>query len=1735
MAIAAAVAALLLVLVLARHAIAGGVLQAVLSSATGYQIRWGNQKLGTGHAAFFDVHVVKNGDPVLDAKRVDVEYALRDVFPGGRHKFGFAAISIQEPVLTVTRHADGSLSFTRGGTSATPPGATKQAATPYFFTARVRNGVVRLIDRAPLQPDLANQTLENVAIDASVNTDARTTAKLDGVLLGRRVQNGPVGRYPLSIRVNIDKPRGFALAALRARELPLRGVMGFAIHSNGVRFDDGQLEGTDARVYALLANDAQDFAYRIGGSTTMNGGRLAIGALLRPLRDLHGPVAITDSALASTALSGTLGGVPVVGRGAIYDLFGQPRMRVGLGGTGDLHELRSLFAFSSGLPLSGRAHVETLLASHVNNPLVRTWLDAPAPAYGPYALSDAHSIVDFYLASVLVHGTRARYGGTAVATAGTVDFTDAGIDMQFALHADGAGVLLPYADVLAPDAHVLADAIIAHHQGDAPGFTARGALAAIGPTHGAMAFAVDQRGVGEFGPFMFARDDGSMLAGGFELQRPISASGGWVHATHFRLADVAAAGALPGAAVPALPPLSGVLDGDLAGAGTPDAFAVAGHVEGRDIHAAGFALGDASVTLAGTLDDVQLAALHLAGPLGRFDGSGAYANGLLAIDGRYDGTLEQLRPVTRDASARGEVHGPVRMALANGVATVQSSGADLRAGSYRGVPVERVAGTLRIDGSSVRVLAADASLGGGARIVAADVGGGFLLSAPDISAVTLRGAGVPLDAGKLSLFGVADLRGAPRFDGTVALEHGRVHGYPVAGIGDVALNADTAYVRQGTGALGKTYGSFSGGINGLGSTMGYDLHAKVAAGDIGEVRGVLRIPVRYLDGSFSADLRVRGSGVHPIVDGAVRVPEGSYNGLDFRDAGANVALTPTSAAARDGFVTVGSTHAQVAASVAGRAFAVSVRSAAADLTDFNDYFDEAETLAGRGRLAVAFANDGRRTRTSGSAAIANLRVRRFAFGTTNAAWTQTAAGGPIDGTLAVRGAGGTLDARGRILPASGGPLAAFEHAAYRGSVVSSGVDLSTWLPAFGISAPVLGLVDASLSVAGTYPRLNVSGDARLRNGSLFGFAAKEAHVRAASDGARIALADGVLDLDFARFDLSGAFGLSERDPLALDVRLRSSDLAKTMARLFPHLSLDIAGAVTADARIGGTLLAPRANVGFEMDNARYASLTIPRVLGNIGYDGHTLDLRDIEATLDGGTATLAGTLPVALEPPGVRPAAPLSFTLALQRVSLAPFAPFLPGSGTKLAGTVDGRLAVEGTTSAPRVIGNLALRDGSYASSLDRAGVRGANADLGFDGTSVTLRALHANLGAGTLDGSGRLDLPIPGTPKRGYTVTLVAKGARLDNPQFGRGTVDGTMTLASAEHLPLLSGDVTLSNASIPFTAVYRSGSGPAAGGEGRGLNVAFDVHAHSGKNVRVQSSILDIGATGALDLTGTLQSPKLAGELAATPGGYFTTYNRAFRVQQATVRFDPAQGIVPYIDLRAFTHVTNPDPDPTRNAIGSADITIIASGPADELATGSGIEFTSNPNYSREQIVGLLADLSVLGAVNFNSAQNGTTLRGAPGESNALLPPGVTPYQAGVLNFNQEAFSLLNTQVTQRFLAPIERVLIERLGVSDFEITVDYGGGIGYNVLKQLGHRDVYASFGQTLSSPLRTTLGFTARPDPFTSVNFNYYDQSFAPALTNNANGTQAFTTSQRLNGIRPVGNRKGFTFQIIRKYP
>jgi hypothetical protein len=101
--------------------------------------------------------------------------------------------------------------------------------------------------------------------------------------------------------------------------------------------------------------------------------------------------------------------------------------------------------------------------------------------------------------------------------------------------------------------------------------------------------------------------------------------------------------------------------------------------------------------------------------------------------------------------------------------------------------------------------------------------------------------------------------------------------------------------------------------------------------------------------------------------------------------------------------------------------------------------------------------------------------------------------------------------------------------------------------------------------------------------------------------------------------------------------------------------------------------------------------------------------------------------------------------------------------------------------------------------------------------------------------------------------------------------------------------------------------------------------------------------------------------------------------------------------------------------------------------------------------------------------------------------------------------------------------------------QFTVDYGGGIGYALRRQIGKRDFQAFLSQTVTYPERTNVGFELNPKPFQSVNFSYYEQNGITSLiTNQTPGQELFSSTRRLTSVQPLGNRSGVSLNFNRRF-
>jgi translocation and assembly module TamB len=416
--------------------------------------------------------------------------------------------------------------------------------------------------------------------------------------------------------------------------------------------------------------------------------------------------------------------------------------------------------------------------------------------------------------------------------------------------------------------------------------------------------------------------------------------------------------------------------------------------------------------------------------------------------------------------------------------------------------------------------------------------------------------------------------------------------------------------------------------------------------------------------------------------------------------------------------------------------------------------------------------------------------------------------------------------------------------------------------------------------------------------------------------------------------------------------------------------------------------------------------------GSIAFDAH--------APLGQGTAT------------------PIALDFAPRNVDVSAYVDVLPDNSV-VGGLLDGRVSVRGTRAAPQLGGALTFTNGSFKSDSFKNALTDIALDLELSGTSVRVARLHAVANPGSIDGSGTLALRDLRDPLRGLAANVEISVARayFALPKYYSGTVDGQLTMSKRVANPLtLAGNVTLSGARIPYTALLPSGGTTTSAAPALPA-VAFDVGVNVTRDVRVQSGPVDIGTTGSARLGGTLAKPTLDGQFTATNGT--VSLYRTFNVQNGSaVTFNPSDGVTPSVDATAVTNV--PDP-PT-------DVLLHVTGLADHLQ----LAFSSQPPYSEQQILGLLVGAQALGAVS-GVAQSSDT----GGVSIAGIGEGV-----------------LNTQLTQKFLQPFSSALGGALGLSNLNLGYSTNGSVSATAQRRIGKNVSFVYSQQVGGTNPRASFG-------------------------------------------------------------
>jgi len=1646
-----------------------------LARSAGYDLSFGSLHLGADEFVATKLDVANaHGEPIATVDRVRIGFDARDLLPGGKTLFGLRSVDIERPHLTLVHHRDGSYNI------ALPHGNASTKSTPLApldATIHLADGSASIVDEGRLYRESRLLGVEHLNVDGRFQPHAPSRYVVHLAL----VEDGRA--YPVNGHGYLDDARGIESNVVRAAEIPIGPLVDYALNTAAVHITRGSLVDLDARYFGL-PDKTGAIVRHLGVAGRLENFTLQLGFLAKPLRAGTGDVFAYDDGLTIPRLSGTVAAVPVTVAGGIYD-FAKPSFRLGVAGSGALARLVTLSDAAKKLPVNGNVRFGLLVVGDATAPLTLARFGSPRLVYQKFPLDRVRGLVAIYgIDTTVLDATVAYAGATAVARGNIEAKKHTDIDMVANLSAPTK--TLPYADTLLPGMTLGAVAVA---RGRDAKLETAGTIDGDSTTqalHGL--FALAPNGTGRAGPLTLEGPRGESLVVDATIDRPRNQIAGILDARDLRISNTRVK-SLAGLALPVLPPFELALDAALGGS-VGGGSAIAGTARVHDATLRGVPLGDLALSATGAIGK-RASETHL------------------AARGSYRGRLDDL---ARLGGGAVPAHGDVELALGaiangpNAVAEIHDTRLDRVV--LDGVALNGLDATVGVRGKSFHVYEARAALGPGSVVASGSFGdGGTVAIATSPLDLSKLGRTLPVHRGTVSaVASVGGTAAAPTLDAGVVASNVRYRQYDAAGSASLGYRNAKLTIASGLFDVAGAVADLDGTVGGLAPgaihpTLALDARARAV--DLASVARIAKAPLKYPTGSLDARVHVSGTASAPRVAGDVAIPEGSLNGLDYRDAAVSFAGTAANLSARGGTVTVGTSRIGFAADVAGSRQRVKLDAPRLDLADFNDYFDAADTLAGRGSASLALTHDPDHLATRAAVTLAGVQVKRIAVGSARA-YVNTA-GRTITTNALVGDARGTIGLTGGVtLPATQLQRDTIHRTNVALTAKLRNLDLQRWLPILNVHAPVAGLVNADARVRGIYPALDVAANARLDGGRVGRIPVQTANLAATASRGRLMISSATFDIPNLTTTLVGYAGLRPTDPVALTLRSSTTDIG-ALAKTVTAQTYDVSGTLATALSVTGTPKRPKLGATVEAGTVRYMKYTVPRVHAEVAvanlasnYQRGRLDLRNTEIDLTQGRITASGNAPFDTTGLGP-PAAPVSLALGIERLDLGQFGAFLP-KNTKLAGLLAGDVGLGGTVANPSTSGSLDLTKLSYLGPQEVQRITNGAATIAFTGRTVALRRAHVDAGGGSIDATasatvGDLHDPAKSTT---YVANAVFNHPLLQLPNLYRGRLDGNLGVSKASFAapPLLSGAVTASSARIPYTALLPPAATGTPGPPPPPVNLALGVTA--GKDVRVQSGPVDIGAQGHIDVTGTVASPKASGEFVAD-GGTVDFY-RNFTLQSGTVAFEPSNGVIPNVSAVATTNIASPDTDITLDVKG--------------LATSLNVGLSSTPAYDRAQILGLLVGLNNYGAV-----------AGVPASQGGPAPT------AGSLASNV-ATGQISTLFQRNLLEPLSANLGAATGFKSLSVNYGLGTGVSLGARRQIV-KNVDAVFAETFGYPPRESYGLAANNKNGTSaLQLTFFQQ---PGSNQFDVAPQALmSTNDTVTAAEPQRGQNGYSFSLQRKF-
>ncbi|HEY0159424.1 MAG TPA: translocation/assembly module TamB domain-containing protein [Thermoanaerobaculia bacterium] len=468
------------------------------------------------------------------------------------------------------------------------------------------------------------------------------------------------------------------------------------------------------------------------------------------------------------------------------------------------------------------------------------------------------------------------------------------------------------------------------------------------------------------------------------------------------------------------------------------------------------------------------------------------------------------------------------------------------------------------------------------------------------------------------------------------------------------------------------------------------------------------------------------------------------------------------------------------------------------------------------------------------------------------------------------------------------------------SVQSASLDLSKFKLLEGIADLLGGRIVITSTGAGTFASPELVVEARLEGATLRGLTLPEG---SAPPSLYLAIRNGRLIVRGAIADIVSIEGEGTvGENMAVDglVRVTVTDIARLASISPATATIPASGNMIVDLKLSGRLTPLEALVVeatapvFNLKIAEH-EFTAPEPLrvtlrnGRVEFDAFVLRRTESMFAVT-GFAELTGAKRLDIDVRGLIDAALLQLFVADMRAE----------------GSVDVAMSVDGTVSAPRVVGTAELRDAQVKFAGFPQLIDEINGTLRFQGDRIEIESVRATVGGGTVVAGGAIALS--GMQLANARITLQGRDVSI---RYYEGlTLESNFTLLLSGDLErmMLQGDVDVTRAlyfrdfdiqqALLNVLLARNRVTPVSAATWQD-RIGLRIHLSAPATLAVENNLADVTGSAELDVTGTVANPVILGEVALDEGGTVRIQGVDYRVTRGTIGFQNPFRIDPFFDV--------------------------------------------------------------------------------------------------------------------------------------------------------------------------------------------------------------------------------------------